>query len=279
MKKIFFITLLAFLTGTINSKAQENFKLEYKFETGKIYLYKDISKGKITQEMMGQEDRTDIKSETVIKIVPESLASYRNNSLLVSVDTAKITLITKKGDANPDLSSLLGKRTRVIVTNLGRITKKESFDPIRLKGMAENIDIGEMIQFSSVVFPENEIKIGDKWKSSWQDTVEAMGGKSVVESKFEYKLKGTEVKNNHSCLKISYEGKITSEGKGSMQGMEIYFEKENSIDGILYFDYANGLIIADESESEEISTISTTGAHSMMIPIIQIMESKRILIE
>lgn len=279
MKKIFFIILLASLICTINSNAQDNYKLEYKFETGKIYLYKDISKGKITQEMMGQEDRTDIKSETVIKIVPESLATNGNNSLLVSVDTAKITLLRKKGDVNPDLSGFLGKRTRVIVTNLGRITKKESVDPIRLKGMAENIDMGELIEFSSVVFPESEIKIGDKWKSAWQDTVEAMGGKSVAESKFEYKLKGTEVKNDHSCLKISYEGKITSEGKGSMQGVEIYFEKENSIDGTLYFDYANGLIIADESESEEISTISTTGAHSMMIPITQIIESKRILME
>ncbi len=279
MKNIFFIILLAILTCTINSKAQDNYKLEYKFETGKTYLFKDISKGKTTQEMMGQEDRTDIKSETVIKIVPESLATEGNNSLLVSVDTAKITLITKKGDVNPDLSNLLGKRTRIIVTNLGRISKKETVDPIRLRGMAENFDMGEMIQFSSVVFPESEIKIGDKWKSSWQDTVEAMGGKSVAESKFEYKLTGTEVKNNHSCLKISYEGKITSEGKGSMQGMEIYFEKENSIDGILYFDHANGLIIADESESEEISTISTTGAHSMMIPIIQTVESKRILME
>jgi hypothetical protein len=253
--------------------------LEYKFETGKTYLYKDISKGKITQEMMGQEDRTDIKSETVIKIVPESLETNGNNRLLVSVDTAKIKLISKKGDVNPDFSGFIGKRTRVIVTNLGRIIKKESVDPIRLKGMAENIDMGEMIEFSSVLFPENEINIGDKWKSSWQDTVETMGGKSVAESKFEYKLKGTEVKNNHSCLKISYEGKITSEGKGSMQGVEIYFEKENSIDGILFFDYVNGLIIADESDSEEISTISTTGAHSMMIPITQIIESKRILME
>lgn len=279
MKKIFLIILLAFLTCTINSNAQDNYKLEYKFETGKTYLYKDISKGKIIQEMMGQEDRTDIKSETVIKIVPESLATYGNNSLLVSVDTAKITLITKKGDVNPDLSSLSGKRTLIIVTNLGRISKKETVDPIRLRGMAENIDMGEMIQFSSVVFPENEIKIGDKWKSSWHDTVEAMGGKSVTESKFEYKLKGTEVQNNHSCLIISYEGKITSEGKGSMQGVEIYFEKENSLDGTLYFDYANGLIIADESESEEISTISTTGAHSMVIPTTQIIESKRILME
>jgi hypothetical protein len=279
MRNNFLIVLTSVLTLFFNLKAQDKFKLEYKFENGKIYRYRDETKGKIIQEMMGQEDRTDIKSKTFIKVLADSTLQSNAAILLVSVDSVKVTLITKREDKTLDLPEVIGKRVKFSVSGLGKILKKEVIDPVKIKGMAQEIDIRELVQIPLAQFPENEIKIGDKWDATWADTVEAMCGKAVTQSNYQYKLKGKENKNNRDCLKVEFEGKETSEGKGNMQGMEIYFEKENKNEGTLYLDINSGIVVFEASEAEELTTISTAGAHSMMIPITQTTETTRTLLD
>jgi hypothetical protein len=278
MKNILLIILAAVLTLMSDVNAQDKFKLEYKFEKGKTYRYQDVTKGKITQEMMGQEDRTDIKSETFIKILVDSISSSNEAMLLVSVDSVKIAIITKREDKTLHLPEVIGKRIKFYMSNLGKILKKEILDPVKIKGMTKEMDLRELVQMPLAQFPENEIKIGDKWDVAWVDTIEAMGGKAVIQYKYQYKLKGKEKKNNLECLKIEFEGKETTEGSGNMQGMEIYFEKENKNDGRMYLDINSGIVVFEESEAEELTTISTAGAHSMMIPITQTTETTRILL-
>jgi hypothetical protein len=278
MKNILLIILAAVLTLMSDVNAQDKFKLEYKFEKGKTYRYQDVTKGKITQEMMGQEDRTDIKSETFIKILADSISSSNEAMLLVSVDSVKIAIITKREDKTLHLPEVIGKRIKFYMSNLGKILKKEILDPVKIKGMTKEMDLRELVQMPLAQFPENEIKIGDKWDVAWVDTIEAMGGKAVIQYKYQYKLKGKEKKNNLECLKIEFEGKETTEGSGNMQGMEIYFEKENKNDGRMYLDINSGIVVFEESEAEELTTISTAGAHSMMIPITQTTETTRILL-
>jgi hypothetical protein len=64
-----------------------------------------------------------------------------------------------------------------------------------------------------------------------------------------------------------------------MQGMNIYFEKENKTEGKTYIDINSGIVAYEESETEEITTISTTGSQSVMIPITQTYETTRILLD
>jgi len=279
MKNIFLIILAAVLTLMSDVNAQDKFKMEYKFEKGKTYRYQDVTKGKIIQEMMGQEDRTDIKSETFIKILADSISSSNEAMLLVSVDSVKIAIITKREDKTLHLPEVIGKRIKFYMSNLGKILKKEILDPVKIKGMTQEMDLRELVQIPLAQFSETEINIGDKWDAAWIDTVEAMGGKAVTQSKYEYKLKGKEYKNNRECLKIEFEGKETAEGSGNMQGMEIYFEKENKNEGTMYLDINSGIVVFEESEVEELTTISTAGAHSMMIPITQTTETTRILLD
>jgi hypothetical protein len=279
MKNIFLIILAAVLTSMFDVNAQDKFKLEYKFEKGKTYRYQDVTKGKIIQEMMGQEDRTDIKSETFVKILADSISPNNEAMLLVCVDSVKVTLITKREDKALDLPEVIGKRIKFSVSKLGKILKKEILDPVKIKGMTQEMDLRELVQMPLAQFPENEIKIGDKWDAAWVDTIEAMGGKAVTQSKYQYKLKGKENKNNRECLKIEFEGKETAEGSGNMQGMEIYFEKENKNEGTMYLEINSGIVVLEESEAEELTTISTAGAHSMMIPITQTTETTRILLD
>jgi hypothetical protein len=279
MRKIFLTISATILTLIFDVHAQDKFKLEYKFEKGKAYHYQDVTEGKIVQEMMGQEDRTDIKSGTFVRIFADSISPNNEAMLLVSVDSVKVTLITKKEDKTLNLPEVIGKRVKFSVSNSGKILKKEILDPVKIKGMAEEMDLRELVQIPLAQFPETEIKIGDKWDAAWVDTVEAMGGKAITQSKYQYKLKGKEQKNNRECLKIEYEGKETAEGNGNMQGMEIYFEKENKNEGTMYLDINSGIVVLEESEAEELTTISTAGAHSMMIPITQTTETTRTLLD
>jgi hypothetical protein len=178
MKKIFII-ISAFLIFTAYIHTQEKYKIECKFEKGKTYNYLDVSKGKIVQEMMGQEERTDIESETIIKAVADSVSPDGGATLCISLDSAKVTLIMKKGDKKLDLSEIIGKRVKIKVSKSGKVISRETLDPVKVKGMNQEIDIHEIIQMPLVHFSENEVTINNKWDASWTDSIEIMGRKAI----------------------------------------------------------------------------------------------------
>lgn len=279
MKQIllFLFSLLLFIN--FNIYTQEIFKPAYKFEKGKTYFYKDISKGKIVQEMMGQETRTDIAGETRIKFVVEDVTDDSLIILQGSIDSIYINLISKKDDQVLDLSDIVGKRMNYTINYIGKIITKKIIDPIKFKNMPQGFEVNDIIQLTLPVFSDKELKVGDKWKSSWIDTIDVMGTKVVSQNSYTYKLAKQETKNGQKFLKITYDGKINSEGNTNMMGAELYFEKEVKSEGTVYFDYELGILISDEMEVEDVTTLATTGPQSMIIPITQTMKSIRTLID
>lgn len=270
-----FIFVLFFFL--MQASSQETFKLEHKFENGKTYRYQDFITSKVIQEMMGTETRVDTKSEILHKIVVDSVADNGDALLIVSFDSVRVSIQQKKLDTTFVVNEIMGKRKKINLSKLGEVSQKTVIDKIKFGNQMGGDLSQEGISFP--IFADKELKIGDKWKSTSNDTIDLMGSKIAVKTDASYKIVKKETKLDHECLKIEYEAETESEGKTTMQGVELYIESSGDIEGVIYFDPKAGLIIYEEAETDESTTLATTGPQSMMIPITQTSKLKRTIVK
>jgi hypothetical protein len=236
------LLLFLFITGL---NAQDTYKLEYKFEKGKTYRYQDVTKTDMTQEMMGKEMKIKSESNVVTRLVVDDVTKNGNAVLLISTDSMKVFSSTPMGDTTIIMSELIGKRTKVILSNLGKIENREVVDSVKITGRAAGAAQREAIQFAKL--SDKVVKIGETWTATTQDTVNQMGGKIAVTGSYEYTLLGQEKKDDRNCLKITYTGKTTTEGKAKMQGMEFFIDGSGKTSGTIYFDAKAGLVVYEET--------------------------------
>lgn len=279
MRKIILITLILLLgISTLYLYSQEKIKLEYKFEKGKTYLYKDATTGDMTQEMMGREMKMRNESSSLIRIVVEDTDKSKKSTLIISADSVMVRSSTPMRDTTMSVKEVEGKRTRILVSNLGKVLKREIIDSVKISGRVSALASREAINFPEL--PENSVSIGDKWKSTEIDTTSPdNSGQMVVTKDIEYTLVGKEKKNNHDSFKITYTGNSTTEGKFNMQGMEFYIEGSGKINGSFYFAPKLGLILELESTTESETTYATVGENPMTIPTTQKIVTKRTLVK
>ena len=269
------ITLSLLLLFITSLSAQDTYKLEYKFEKGKTYRYLDLTKTDMTQEMMGKEMKIKSESNIVNRLIVDDVTENGNAVLLISADSMKVFSSTPMGDTTIVLSELIGKRTKVILSNLGKIEYREIVDSVKITGRAAGAAQRESIQFPKL--SDKVVKIGDVWTATTQDTVNQMGGKIAVIGNYEYTLLGQEKKDDCNCLKITYTGKTTTEGKASMQGMEFFIDGSGKINGTIYFDAKAGLVVYEETNSDSETNMALTGEQQMIIPITQVTKTVRTL--
>lgn len=272
VEKFIFVLFIVLMQAS----AQETFKLEHKFEEGKTYRYKDFVTSKVIQEMMGTETRVDTKSEFVHKLVVDSIADNRDAVLVVSFDSVRVSIQQKKLDTTIIVNEVIGKRKKITLSKFGEVLQRVVIDKIKMGNEMAGEVVNEAISFP--IFTDKELKIGDKWKSTSLDTIDLMGSKIAVKTNASYKIVKRETKFDHECLKIEYEAETESEGKTTMQGVELYIESSGDIEGVIYFDSKAGLIIYEEAETDESTTLATTGPQSMMIPITQTSKLKRTIV-
>jgi len=256
---------------------QESYKLEYKFQKGKTYRYSHITNSNITQEMMGKEMKMTNASDMTMRVVVDSVASDGNTALIVSVDSAKNTTKSPMMDTTMILNNIIGKRTKITVSKIGAILSREVIDTIKNEGKMGGGSQRGMA--SPTKLPDKEVKVGEKWNSTTVDTIESMGGKIVHTSNVEYTLGGKEKKQNHDCLKIDYTGTSSDTGKMMMNGMELFVEGTGKVKGTVYFDHKLGLIVLDESTSDNEQTMAITGQQNMTIPMSVTSKSTKTLLE
>jgi hypothetical protein len=271
---IMFSVLFLFIASL---KAQDTYKLEYKFEKGKTYRYQDLTKTDMTQEMMGKEMKIKSEGNIVNRLVVDDVTVNGNAVLLISADSMKVFSSTPMGDTTMILSELIGKRTKVVLSRLGKIENREIVDSVKITGRAAGAAQRESIQFPKL--SDKAVKIGDTWTATTQDTVNQMGGKIAVTGNYEYTLLGQEKKDDRNCLKITYTGKTTTEGKAKMQGMEFFIDGSGKTSGTIYFDAKAGLVVYEETLNDSETNMALTGEQQMIIPITQATKSIRTLIK
>lgn len=257
--------------------AQDSYKLEYKYQKGNIHRFKHVSTSNITQEMMGKEMKMTNVSDMTVRVEIENVDKDGATAIIISFDSAKNMIKSPMMDSTMILDKLIGKKTRIILSKLGNILKREVIDTVKDEGMMGGA--GQRSTTKIAEFPEKAIKFGDKWKSTDVDTIESMGGKIIHTTDMEYTLIGKEKQQEHDCLKIDYIGTTSDTGKMMMGGMELFVEGSGKVKGTMYFDLKLGLTVLDDSSIENEQTMAVTGQQNMTIPMSVSTKSARTLLE
>ncbi len=248
-------------------------KLHYKFENGKSYKYSTIVESKISGQSMGQE------------FAMTSGADFDYTILLVSANKDVMTLTVKFekfniklnmpmmgfNDSTIVMKEYLGKRIKVVMTDVGKTLSVEPIDsipPSRIQMMASltPLDLFKQIMLE---LPEKELDLNISWKNNNPDTISKGGMKMIVKQNLEFKIVGTERKNELNCWKITINGTNAIEGSGNQQGVDVTVDGTAKINGAAYIAPAEGVFVYSEQSNEtEMTTTATgsqTGASTMSI--------------
>jgi hypothetical protein len=268
--QIIFAAMVLFLAWHVSTAGQ---KLRYHFEKGKIYKYTTFVESKTSGQSMGQE------------FTLTSGADFDYSLSLISADTGKITLklvfdkfniklnLPMMGfhDSTIVMQEYVGKRLKVVVTELGKTLSVEPIDTIPPSSLQTMINLSPAELFKQILLelPEKEMNVNNTWKKNNPDTVSRSGMKITVKPNIEFKIAGTEKKNDLSCWKIGFNGTSAIEGSGNQRGADVAIDGTVKMRGTAFFAPAAGVAVYLEQSSEtEMTTTATgsqTGASTMSI--------------
>jgi hypothetical protein len=253
--------------------------LQYKLEPGSSYKYKVESSVEMVQEMMGQENVSDIDSDLLVALTADSIQgetlflSAVYEEFVVDVSSARV-------DTTLSMQELLNKRIKVEMTNWGNTLDVAAIDTFpKTQMMQGGSDPEQLFYRFFPKLPKEAVARDGDWQIADPDTIETMGGKVVVTPDIEYAAKGTETLQGHECLKVEYTGELTLEGEGSQQGFNFFMEGDGTVEGTYYFDVKQGIIVQIDNSSTQDVTIAITGQQNLTIPQSQVVTSKTVLVE
>jgi hypothetical protein len=250
----------------LQSLADEPYTLRMGFQQGKSYVYADLVVAAVTQEMAGQEMKRSSRSAMVSRISADRVLPDGSFSLILQMDTMVVSSKSPRQDTTRLMTDLIGKRSGMVLTPLGKIASRVVIDSIKAAGPSmRSAAAREILRFHTL--PEQPVVPGGQWSADVTDSNETMGGLMITVSTITYTLAGKEEKGGRSCLKIRYTGKLAIEGKGAMMGMEMFTEGKGSLSGIWYFDPKDGIMVAEEGAMDTDVTVAMTGQQNMTMPI------------
>ena len=252
---------------SMNVSAQANYKLEYKFKKGNDYKYRNVTNSDVTQQVSGQEMKIQVSASAIQHFYVDDVTGG-NIVLIATADSVIVSTKMPMRDTTMHLDNLADKKLKILLSPSGKIVKKEFVDS-SMDQMTQQYQqiINQSIRF--VKLPENEISEGRTWSSEDVDTVSIMGSQILTKANLDYTLGGKEERNGHQCVKISFTGKSSNEGKAKMMGMDLYIEGTGKTSGDVYFDPEQGIVIYSEILSDNNMTMAATGQQKMIIPITQ----------
>ena len=271
------LILFAGSAASLTARAQEQYTLQYKLEKGKVYRFADTTLVKSSQEVMGQEVKSTSTVAATTRLVPAEIRPDGSTVLTVSPDVMNVSVKSNRMDTTIVLKEAIGKRTRLTISKLGETLSREVIDTARFSGMAAQAGRQDMVRLH--IMPSKPVRIGEKWTGIKPDTSDAMGGRMITVSTGDFSLLAKESKHGIECLKISYTGKLTISGKGSMNGAEFFVEGTGTTSGTYFVDIATGLPVLEDSRYDVESTVAITGAQNMTIPSSQSVTVHRILLK
>ncbi len=277
-KRLHVVSFLLMLILVASATAQETYRLQYKFQKGSTHRYRATTDNNVTQEMQGQEMKILSSTKSVVRLVVDRVADDGSMVLVVSADSAVTRSQTPMRDTTMVMNNMIGKRMKLTIDKLGKITAREVVDSVQFESRGMNIRSPQREAMTLIVLPAKELKVSDKWADSKTDTIDVGAGKMVNVTDVEYTLAGKESRSGHDCLKITYSGKISTNGKMKQMGMDMFTEGTGKITGTMYFDHAKGLLVSDESTMDVESTIAVTGQQNMTIPMTSSVKTVRELL-
>ena len=243
--------------------------LQYRMAENQVLKYQTSAEQTQNMEIMGQSIDTQSSSESGFSVKSKGL--QEGNLLLgVTIDSMSMNISSPQGDLSPDVSTIFGKSFDMTLSPLGKELDVSGAGSIKYDmGAAGTRSIESNFQAAFPDLAGKPVKIGDTWTST--DTITEKTDEIEVRINFESvnTLEGFETVDGLECVKVTADFTGTVEGKGEQMGMQLAIEGEVQGKGTWYFAYKEGIFVKDTVNFSSDSTITTSGAQAMTIPVNQ----------
>ncbi len=277
-RKTFIIYCLLVLFAGIAS-AQESILLSYKFSPGTTDRFKTTTTYSSKQIMGDQEIVVSGSAMQINRYQTESVNTEGTAVLVVSLEDMSVSVKTMGMDTTMTQKDLIGKRSQLTINRFGKEVASKALDSVDIMGLGIGVDFGTTSQMTFLPFPGKAAKPGDTWTNTSNDTVAVGEGFIITKASYTFTLHPAELKNGHTCYKISFQSVVEVSGKMNAMGMEMFVEGGGDVEGNLWFDPALGKVIADETNSGMDYSLAVGGNVNMTIPSIISVKSARSLVE
>jgi hypothetical protein len=254
--KLFFAIVVAIFlfTNAINAKSKVLLRLNP--QKGTTYEMTMAMTNNIDQEMMSQKVKIDQKMGMVFTY--QVLDVLPSKNFLIEYSITKITMnINVNGQEmnfdsgtddssnpmNASLKGLIGNKVKIELTPKGQIERVEGLEEY-VKKLSENPQLAQSMQmfsndnnFKSFIgqsfsyFPENEVKKGDKWTSSFK-----LPAMMNMETTMNFEV--ADIKKDQIALNVNSDVNINSPIE--QQGMKIDMKMTGTQNGIMTIDPTDG---------------------------------------
>jgi hypothetical protein len=268
MKKRFLEQTLIFLLMAVSGFAfsQETIDLKYNFVKGKTYVQNTQITRNIVQTMGTREIKILSEIQAKNELSVENVENDGTASVLVSASEISVRSSVMGRDTTMQYKDLKDK-VRVKIANTGKSLSSEKVDSSGVSAVVSELDLGKL-----KFLPGKTVKYGEKWQDKSVDQKKASSGSPFAvetNSDTEYSLDGKETVGGVECLKISFTGNITTTGKGTQMGMEMFMEGTGKNEGFLYINAKTFMIVSSNENTEKNMNIAVSGPQNMTIPMTQ----------
>jgi hypothetical protein len=259
LSKSFCIILLS---AVVVSSSYGGEKLRYQMMKGSTYKYVLTGDSKSSVQAMGQDMQTNVGNYFKISLLVENTGEDAI-TLIAKVDSnvSRIESMMMK-DSAMVMKEINGKRVRLTLSPLGKIVKSVVVDtivPSRMMQMMGGANTTDFLRQLFVKLPEQAVGVGETWKNTTPDTMNAQGMNMIIKPDAKFKLVGMEKMGGYDCAKITFEGTASIYGTGSRQGMEMVIDGTTKSKGTAFFAPKEGVLVSVETESTSDMNISGTG--------------------
>jgi hypothetical protein len=258
--RFYFVSLLILISFHKSDSGQ---KLRYQFRQGKTYTYSTRIDTKTSAQMMGQELRmsSSVDFDYSVMMIQRSENNY---TLQVTFEKFNVKLhvpLMGFNDSTIVMKEYSGKRILVLMTDRGKIFSIEQIDSLPLSRIPIIANLTPSTIFRKLFFelPEEDMEMNGSWKKNTPDTVTQGNLTMVTKQHIEFKIVGTEKKNDYDCWKISITGSSTMEGSGSQGANNMTVDGIIKNLGSVFIAPGDGLFVFAEQSIDNDMTTTITG--------------------
>jgi hypothetical protein len=267
LSKAVVVTGILSLIVTLALGAGGAYKLAYQMKKGQRLKYKTIVEVQNSIEVQGNEMTSASNATHELHIDVEEIGKDGNIVYVYAVDSLRVNVQggPQGNESYQNPEGVIGKRTRQIISALGRKIKSTVVDSMFLPGsLAQRGARQFSLQF--IELPAKTVKTGDSWSVNTPDTTTLIGGQIIVTPALNFTVVGEVDTMGYKCLRLTYNGKTALKGNGVNMGMNFSIEGEGPTSGTAYFAPKEGLLVAVIGNSDLETTVALTGQMPMTIP-------------
>ena len=202
--------------------------------------------------------------KSVNNLAVEEMANDGSATVLITPSEVVVHSVSPMADTTMHYTNMKDK-IRVVFAVTGKTLSTEKVDSSEVAAIISQLNPNWL-----KLLPGKQVKVGETWQDDVAENRKASSGNPFemeVKSKIENTLTGKEIWNNKECLKISFNGTMTVNGKGTQMGMEMFIEGTGKTEGFFYFDPTTSLVVYNENVTEADMNVAVSGPQNMTIPM------------